>query len=422
MFLTGSYLLPAPEFKGITFWIKKDIIKLEEIEEIINNETADSVKTQDDEVVKNILLIGSSGSGKSTLANVLVNKNDVFEEVFKESDRTISATKNFRVGRTEIDGKTYRIIDTVGFGDTMLEVTKIPPVFKEMDRYTKCGIDYVLFVVRGRLSNKDLNAFKYLREIFFDENIVSRISVVRTNFPNFEEEEDCDNDINSLLNESNEAITEMIELCNKRVVHVDNPQINIKGKRGERENNNNKKTRKISRKILLNHLQSYQNEESCKPKSGDLNERIREELKKEVFNYVKTLIERVESCELSAEVGKNISQAGKDWMENSNDSILIFLKGIYGKPIGLVIRLVGDTTEVGSEIIKLITQKIYEEKIVSKVKEEKEKRLLLLKKDLVNRIKDCDFRFREQLDEEQTSGVFENLKDILKPFSEKLKE
>ena len=42
---------------------------------------------------RNVLLIGRTGNGKSTLANVLINKNDNFEEVFKESGRGASKTR-----------------------------------------------------------------------------------------------------------------------------------------------------------------------------------------------------------------------------------------------------------------------------------------------------------------------------------------
>lgn len=47
--------------------------------------------------IKNVLLIGRTGGGKSTLGNVLINKNNNFEEVFKESAGSISETKQVQI-------------------------------------------------------------------------------------------------------------------------------------------------------------------------------------------------------------------------------------------------------------------------------------------------------------------------------------
>ncbi|CAJ0869275.1 11276_t:CDS:2 [Entrophospora sp. SA101] len=71
---------------------------------------------------RNILLIGRTGSGKSTLANVLVGENK-----FIESAKSTSVTKQIEEGIIEIDLKEdgsekikYRVIDTIGLGDTQL--------------------------------------------------------------------------------------------------------------------------------------------------------------------------------------------------------------------------------------------------------------------------------------------------------------
>lgn len=254
------------------------------IEEINNNKSqqeydikleAAEFSEEDNERIRSILLIGRTKSGKSTLANVLVNKNNNFEEVFEESNNTVSGTKNFKVEEAEIDGKNYRIIDTVGFGDTTLEVTKIPPVFEEMDKYIREGADYIFLVVKDVFGSEERNVFKYLKEVFFDEDVINYISIIRTDFSNFEEKEECEKDISLMLTEDNEIIRKITELYKKKIMHIDNPPVNIKGNRGKRENANNREIRELSREKMLSHLKVYQNEKSCKSKLGDLSERIK---------------------------------------------------------------------------------------------------------------------------------------------------
>jgi len=70
---------------------------------------------------RNVLLIGRTGNGKSTLGNVLINKNNRFEEVFKESSGGISKTRAKQSEVFEYEGTNYRIIDTIGIGDTKLK-------------------------------------------------------------------------------------------------------------------------------------------------------------------------------------------------------------------------------------------------------------------------------------------------------------
>jgi len=239
-------------------------------------------------VVKNILLIGRTGSGKSTLANVLINKGDNFEEVFKESAGSISETKNFKTEEAEIDGKTYRVIDTVGFGDTTLEVTKIPPVFKEMDKHTSEGVDYVFFTFKGKFTSEDIKTFEYLKEIFFDEEVVNYTALIRTNFKDFRKEDKCEEDREKLKSE-NKAIAEIVNKV--KIIYVNNA-LPIDDE-DEHSIATAKKAKSVSRQKLLEHLGSCQNEKSCKPRIGDLGERIKRMNEKEL-NELREKNERID--------------------------------------------------------------------------------------------------------------------------------
>src|SRR4051794_40917867 len=143
--------------------------------------------------IKNILLIGSTGSGKSTLANVLINKNNNFEEVFKESADSVSETRNVQVEKTEIDLSSdgnekleMIIIDTVGIGDTKLTTQGVLYRLAEATSHIGDGLNQIFFVSNGRFTEKEEEAYKLLSSVIFDSEVINYTTIVRTNFPEFE--------------------------------------------------------------------------------------------------------------------------------------------------------------------------------------------------------------------------------------------
>ncbi|GES83210.1 P-loop containing nucleoside triphosphate hydrolase protein [Rhizophagus clarus] len=229
-----------------------------------------NIQENSNKAEKRILLIGSSGSGKSTLGNVLINRSDNFEKVFDEGDYSISKIKNISEPvKVEIEGINYSIIDTPGFDDTSLEVTKIPPTLTKLDECTKLGVDYILLVVNRRFTSKDLEVSKYLKDIFFEENVVEYITIVFTHFSGFKNKKICEENINKLRNE-NDSIFNIIN--NVRIIHVNNPP---PPDDEEDSVSSAKRAKENSRKTILDHLKLYQNEEKCKPRSGNLHERVK---------------------------------------------------------------------------------------------------------------------------------------------------
>jgi GTPase Era involved in 16S rRNA processing len=96
---------------------------------------------------RTVLLIGKTGNGKSTVGNVLAGAH-----VFAESAKAASETKHAQVHYVTIEGVQYKIVDTIGIGDT--ELTQEAVCMRIADACVECkdGINQVLFVTKDRFT------------------------------------------------------------------------------------------------------------------------------------------------------------------------------------------------------------------------------------------------------------------------------
>src|SRR5436305_283515 len=151
---------------------------------------------------KKILLIGRSGRGKSTLANVLLNRNNNFEEVFKESSGSVSETKKIQYEEFENKDVNYLVVDTPGIGDTKMSDSEVLDIIAEAVYSVKDGLNQVLFVVSGRFDQSEMATYNLLRTIIFDEHITEHTTIARTRFADFRSEKKRQADIELMVKES----------------------------------------------------------------------------------------------------------------------------------------------------------------------------------------------------------------------------
>src|SRR5437588_10188083 len=102
---------------------------------------------------KNVLIIGRTGGGKSALGNLLINKEKnlkegrKFEEFFTESDSSVSETREIKSKEVKIEGMNYRIIDTIGIGNTKLTDKEIAQKIFRACYELEGGINQVIFII-----------------------------------------------------------------------------------------------------------------------------------------------------------------------------------------------------------------------------------------------------------------------------------
>jgi energy-coupling factor transporter ATP-binding protein EcfA2 len=253
--------------------------------------------------IKNILLIGRTGNGKSTLANVISGTKK-----FRESADSVSETRRIEVAEFEEnitqDGSEkirYRVIDTVGIGDTRLTPRAVLGTIQEAEEYLEKGLSQILFITNGRFTEEERIAYKLLRSVIFDNEVSRYTTILRTNFPEFEDENACERDRRALRNENGE----LLDIINSaKIIYVDNPPINTGN---TRRNAVNEETREVSREILLTLLGTCRG--NYRPENlAEMNERIR--------NY-KTEKEKLEA-ELK-EKDKAMKEQGEKLQEQINN-------------------------------------------------------------------------------------------------------
>lgn len=224
--------------------------------------------------VRNILLIGRTGNGKSALANVISDTNK-----FREIEDSVSETKELELEMFKYQGIKYRVIDTVGIGDTKLKSKDVLNRVAKACYEVREGLNQIFLVIGGRITEEELETYNLLKQVIFNEDIYSYTTIVRTRFTDFEDERRCEED-KEKIGQENEKLAELIRVCNK-LIHVDNPP--VKG----RSAITNKEIREVSRERLLKHL--IYDCGNYRPISLDrLNERIssylteKEQIKKEL--------------------------------------------------------------------------------------------------------------------------------------------
>ncbi|CAG8549314.1 7133_t:CDS:1 [Scutellospora calospora] len=166
---------------------------------------------------RTILLVGRTGNGRSTIANVISNTSK-----FKESDYGISESEGGQIGHFRLKGEEmiYHIVDTIGIGNNRFTEKETLKRLTNAVIGVQNGLNQIFFVISGKFTREDVEAFTLLRMIFFGEDIGKYTTIVQTKFPYFQDPEKRRKNKEIMMNQ-NEDVGTILRSC-RRLIHVNN--------------------------------------------------------------------------------------------------------------------------------------------------------------------------------------------------------
>uniref|UniRef100_U9U8Q3 Uncharacterized protein n=1 Tax=Rhizophagus irregularis (strain DAOM 181602 / DAOM 197198 / MUCL 43194) TaxID=747089 RepID=U9U8Q3_RHIID len=76
------------------------------------------------------------------------------------------------------------------------------------------GISHVLYVIDGRFTVKEINTFNMINDSIFKSGVLDYVTIVRTKFSNFRNEEECEKSMKQ-TREGNKLVAEIVNSCNE---------------------------------------------------------------------------------------------------------------------------------------------------------------------------------------------------------------
>jgi len=138
------------------------------------------------------------------------------------------------------------VIDNIGFGDNKVSERDVLIRIGQAINSAYQGLSHVLFVFDGRFSDKEKEGFRKLAALKITN---SYITLVRSKFDNFYNEDECEEDRIVLEKESPE-ISQLLNNC-RGLLHIDN---------------GDKDSRDDSREKVLDYLNNNCEDNPFKPK------------------------------------------------------------------------------------------------------------------------------------------------------------
>uniref|UniRef100_A0A2C9K6N1 AIG1-type G domain-containing protein n=1 Tax=Biomphalaria glabrata TaxID=6526 RepID=A0A2C9K6N1_BIOGL len=168
-----------------------------------------------------LLLIGKTGNGKSALGNSIIKY-----KAFVSEPSSTSITKEVSDESNEVNGRTIKVVDSPGVGDTDWandETTNfVVNALAQAIAINPEGYHAFLFVVRfgGRFTKEDQGTVDYLKKVFGQSFVRKYCILVLTYGDQFEAQVKVS--FQDWIQSQKGVLSDLVKECNNRVILFDN--------------------------------------------------------------------------------------------------------------------------------------------------------------------------------------------------------